>query len=200
MALLDSELARIKAELGYNVLTVGAEPWINTAFIFSQVVQDNVLAGAVTTSSTTVTADSSPTQATLTLADATGFTAGDVVVVDVDSLQESGTVQSVSGSDITLLLQNAHSGTYPVTVEGGESIVRETLRRISDVKDSLSKNYGAGSLKKVDEIEFYGTGGDTYFSTLAGNLAYWRDELASQLGVANMWRCKQACAQRLSVY
>ncbi len=56
MALLDSEIARIKAELGYNLLTTGAVPYIGVTQVFEQVIQQNVLAGAKTTSATVVTA------------------------------------------------------------------------------------------------------------------------------------------------
>ena len=56
MALLDSEIARCKYELGYNVLTISAEPYIGVARVFELVIQPNLLAGAITTSSTAVTA------------------------------------------------------------------------------------------------------------------------------------------------
>ncbi|HEY3495276.1 MAG TPA: hypothetical protein VGK73_11345 [Polyangiaceae bacterium] len=186
MALLDSEVARIKAELGYNLLTTGAVPYIGVTQVFEQVIQENVLAGATTTSSTSVTAASSPTPVTLTLASVTGFTAGDRAVVDVDTRQELATVQAVGVSSITLLLSKAHTGTYPVTVEGGESLVRECLRRIIDVKTSLGSSQGEGALKKVDEIEFYQTG-SSLFGTLGNQLMFWRNELAAALGVPNLW-------------
>lgn len=186
MALLDSEIARIKAELGYNLLTTGAVPYIGVTQVFEQVIQENVTSGATTTSSTSVTAASSPTPVTLTLASVTGFTAGDRAVVDVDTRQELATVQAVGVSSITLLLSKAHTGTYPVTVEGGESLVRECLRRIIDVKTSLASSQGEGALKKVDEIEFYQTG-SSLFGTLGNQLMFWRNELAAALGVPNLW-------------
>ena len=119
MALLDSEIARIKAELGYNLLTTGALPYIGITQVFEQVIQDNVLAGASTTSTTAVSAQSTPTPVGITLASATGFAAGVRVVLDVDDRQETATVQSMSGSVITVQLTGVHSGTYPVTVDGG---------------------------------------------------------------------------------
>ena len=87
MALLDAEIARIKAELGYNILTTGAVPYIGITQVFEQVIQSNVLAGATTTSSTSVSAATSATPSTLTLADATGFVAGARAVIDVDDRQ-----------------------------------------------------------------------------------------------------------------
>lgn len=201
MSLLSSEVARIKAELGYPLLSNSAEPFVSVVAIFEQVIQPYLTSGASTTSSTAVTAAATPTAVTLTLASATGFTVGDRIVVDVDSLQETATIQSLSGSDVVVLLQKAHSGTYPVTVEGGESIIRETLRKIADVKTKLAANYGAGELKQVDEVQFYQSGtGMSYFGSLGQNLAFWRRELAMLLGVPNMWDVRSGDNCRLSVY
>ncbi len=200
MALLTSEIARIKAELGYNVLSNGAAPWVLNVSIFEQVIQPYLTGGTATTSSTGVSAQGEPTQTTLTLASATGFSAGDRVVVDVDSRQEIATVQSVSGSTITLLLSLQHSGTYPVIVEGPETIVREILRYIRETKEKLSQQYGSGSLKKVDEIEFYDTKGTSAFGVLGENLAYYREQLAAVLGIQSMWSAQQAAGRCVSVY
>ncbi len=201
MSLLDSEVARIKAELGYPLLSNSAEPWISTVAVFEQVIQPYLTAGASTTSTTTVTAASAPTPVTLTLASATGFTVGDRIVVDIDSRQESSTLQTISGTSATLILQKAHTGTYPVTVEGGESIIREVLLKIAGVKEKLAQNYGAGELRRVDEVEFYQSGGqDTYFGALGQNLMFWRNELAGLLGIPNMWARKISNLSRTAVY
>lgn len=201
MALLTSEIQRIKFELGYALLSNSAAPWVDTVSIFEQVIQPYLQAGATTTSSTTVSASSAPTPVTLVLASADGVASGDRLVVDVDIRQEIATIQSLTGTSAVVLLQKAHTGTYPVTVEGGESLVREVLGRIADVKLKLSANYGAGALKKVDEVEWYQAGkGATYFGVLGENLRFWRNELASMLGIANAWESKRAAAQRLSVY
>lgn len=200
MALLDAEIARIKAELGYSLLTIGAIPYIGITQVFEQVIQANVLAGAATTSSTSVSAQSSPTPVTITLASATGFAVGCRVVVDVDDRQETATAQSLSSTSLTLQLSKTHSGTYPVTVEGGESIVREILNRIRAVKSNMATSFGAGALRKVDEIEFYNSGGASQFGSLGDELSYWRDELAAALGIESMWARRRAGAQRLAVY
>src|SRR5690606_31180475 len=134
-----------------------------------------------TTSATPVTAASTPTPATLTLAEATGFAEGARVVIDVDGRQEIATVQTLSGTSLTVSLANAHSGTYPVTVEGGESIVRELLLRIKTTSDEMSGVLGEGALKKVDEVEFYQSGVKSTFANLGDQLRYWRNELASCL-------------------
>lgn len=42
MSLLPSELATIRAELGFNVLTIGAEPYIGVTSVFDQVIAPNI--------------------------------------------------------------------------------------------------------------------------------------------------------------
>ena len=200
MPLTDCELNTIKCELGYNLMAVGAEPYIGVTQIFEQVIQPFLLEGADTTSNTTVTAASTPTFVTLTLADPTGFTVNSKVVIDVDSFQESATIRSISGSDIEVALTGAHSGTYPVAECGGLTIVRDVLAKIAAAKDQMAENYGAGSLKKVDEIEFYDTGGITRFGALGQNLRYWRNQLASYLGIVNMFEYRRGQGLRTSIY
>lgn len=201
MALLDSEIAALKYELGFNVMDVGAEPYIGVAAVFEQVIQPYTTSGASTTSSTSVLASPSPAVVTLTLTSATGFSAGDAVIVDVDSLQERATIRSKSGSSITLLLSLAHSGTYPVTVEGGESLIRgilQKLKQLHGVSVGASGSGGAlgvaaasSGIKKVDEIEFFGGGGGlgsgiSQIDQLKKLINYWRDELASVLGIERL--------------
>lgn len=194
MGLSTAEVRRIKYELGYNLLAVGAEPYISFVSLFDQVIQPYLTAGAATTSSTSVTAADVPTPVGLLLASATDFSAGDRVVVDVDDRQESATIQSLSGSTITVLLTGVHSGTYPVEVEGGCSIVRAILRKLQAIgglgatatADALSKALASAGIKKVDEVEFFGDGSSSSQTRLVQVKAlreYWRDELASALGV-----------------
>ncbi len=179
MSLLDSELNRIRYELGYPVLATGAEPYIGITAVFAQVIQPYLLAGAKTTSTTAVTAATTPTLVTLTLALATGFDAGARVVVDVDGRQEAATVESVSGSTISLLLSLAHSGTYAVTVEGGESIVRDILRKLRVIGDRIEGSFSRAGLKKVDEVEFFEHG--AAFTDMMSQREYWRGELSRAL-------------------
>lgn len=189
MALLDSEIARCKYELGYNLLTISAEPYIGVARVFELVIQPNLLAGATTTSATAVTAVAAGALAspvTLTLGSVTGFSVGDRVVVDVDDRQETATVQSIAGSTITLLLSKTHSGTYPVTVERGETVVREILARLRGIADKLGTTATQQiGIKQVDEIEFFG-GMQGVRYELTRLQTYWRNELASALGVMNL--------------
>jgi hypothetical protein len=200
MALLDSEVARLRYELGFALLTVNAEPYIGFVSIFTQIIQPYLSAGASTTATGTIAVSTTPTPVTLTLASGTGFSTLCRVVIDVDDRQEVVTAQLVSGTSLTVLLTKAHSGTYPVTVEGGESIIREILGRIRDVKNELGQTFGTGALKKVDEVEFYGTRDRTLFGNLGQQLMFWRDELASALGMINAWAVKRSAGSRVAVY
>lgn len=201
MSLTDNELSRIKAELGYNVLEVGALPYIGHSELFDQVIQPYLATGTNTTSATSVTAATTATPATLTLASATGFTSLARVVVDVDEREEIVTVQAVSGSTITALFKKAHGGTYPVIIEGAESIVRDILRQIRGVQAQITAASSTAGIKRVDVIEFFGlTTQTSQISSLRGLLMYWRDYLASVLGVRNVWRERQGASQVLSVY
>ncbi len=196
MGLTTSEVRRIKHELGYGLLSVAAEPYISYVSLFDQIIQPYLTAGAATTSSTSVDAEDAPTPVTLTLASSTGFTTGDRVVVDVDSRQESATIQALVGSTITVLLTLAHSGTYSVEVEGGCSIVRAILRKLqaigglgsADGTDALSDALDTAGLKKVDEIEFFGGGmsSQTRIGQVKSLREYWRDELAFTLGIVRL--------------
>lgn len=182
------------------MLSVGAEPYIGVTSLFETVIVPNLAAGANTTSSTAVTAATAPTLASLTLASGTGFSAGDRIVVDVDGAQEVATARSVSGATLTLFLQKAHAGTYPVTVEGPESIIRELLTRIREAKQRLGDEFGLGLLKRADDIEWYSAGGKSGFEAIDATLSYWREQLASALGVETWWKRQQAAGSRMAVY
>lgn len=220
MALLTSELQRIRFELGYNNLSVGAEPYIGYVAMFDRVVAPYINSGAKTTSTTYVeAAPDAPALQAIVLTDATGFSAGDAIWLDVDARQERAVVEQISGSTVSVFLQKAHgilAGTlaYSVTVEGGEAIVREILANIRAVRSAMSVSgdnsaalIAGGGLKRVDEIEFYGqvkgagaTGG-VAFQNLNDQLAYWRRELASALGVPNLWEYKRGVGGgRLTLY
>ena len=191
MALLASELQRVRYELGYNNLAVGAEPYVSYVAMFDKVVQVYLSAGAITSSATPVVASGVAAPFALTLTSPTGFTSGDIVIVDVDDRQEIVTSQALVGSTLTVLLIKPHSGTYPVTVEGGEGIVRENLNRIRETKAKMAQSFGSGSLKQVDEVQFYDTRGKSQFGVLGSQLMFWRDELAGCLGLPNAWRERQ---------
>lgn len=202
MALLTSEIQRIKYELGYNVLRVGAEPYIGVTQMFEQVIQPYTQGGATTTCATAVSAASAPTPVALTLTDATGFTVGDAIVVDVDARQERATIERLSGSAATVLLTLAHAGTYPVTVEGGETIIRELLGNCVRVGKSIAAATSRAGLKRVDEIEFQDAaagGMSAVTKALTRELSYWRDELAGALGCANLRAIRRGGGQTIAV-
>jgi hypothetical protein len=188
MALSDSEIARIKGHLGYNVLSIGAEPYIGITALFSQVIQPYLIGGAATTSATSVTAASEPTPVTLTLTSPAGFVAGDICIVDVDTRQERATIQSLSGSTITVQLSFAHSGTYPVVVEGPEALVRSILRKADEAQVALNESTASAGIKQLGqgEIEWFGSNDGSLLRSLRGQLNYWRDELAALLGIVRL--------------
>lgn len=214
MALLDSEVQRVRYELGYPNLNTAAEPYIGIVAYFTQIMQPYLLSGASTTSSTTVTAADVPTPQTLSLGSATGFNAGDIIVVDVDARQERATVQSLSGSSATVQLSLAHVGTYPVTVESGESIIRDILRELRLLSTGMngqasafaSYRSRAGIKAIVGEVEFFG-GGTTLASQGIDPLTqlnqlreFWRDELAFALGIERLNKLSASGGSTVSVY
>jgi hypothetical protein len=206
VGLLQSELDRIKAELWFNLLQVGAEPYVSITRYFEQIVLPNLSAGALTSSPTQVTAvapGSPAAPVTLTLASAVGFSTLSRVIIDVDDLQEAATVQAVSGATITLPLRLGHTGTYPVNVEGGESLVREYLVRCRRVADLIGKYGSRAGVKSIDkgDVEFYGGAHEKNgLRTLADLQTQVRSELCSLLfGVGNIQQFGRS-GSRVSMY
>jgi len=203
VALTTSEVQRLKYELGYPLLDSGANPYIGTSAAFEAVIQPYLQAGASTTSATVVTAATTPTPIAITLSSAVGFAVGNRVIVDVDSRQEAVTAQLVNGAAVTLLLSKAHTGTYPVTVEGGESIIREFLASLRDIQDRIVSAASKAGLRKVDEIEFWqakAADSSGVFGEIVMQRDYWRDELASALGIVNLRRRRKSAGARCAVY
>jgi hypothetical protein len=208
VALLAAEIARIKFELGFNVLTIGAEPYIGVSRYFEQVALPNLDSAAVATSSTAVTATAlgtTPTVVSLTLDSAVGFERFARVVVDVDDLSEMASVRAVSGNTISVGLTLAHSGLYPVCVESGETLVRYYLARCRSAADQIVAFGAYAGLKAVDkrDIEFFGGGGErTGIQTLGDLLGYWRSQLCTLFfGTGNIQQF--ACgggSQRVALY
>lgn len=206
MAFTTAELQAIKLELGYNILQTGAVAYVGITQLFESVVNtyiDDEVETTVTLS-TAISEASTPTPQTLTLADATGFATGALVYIDVDDRMEKRRIQYLSGTSATILLQKAHSGTFAVSLFGPIPRAREILWRIQTVKDEMGGTFGEGTIKKVDEVEFYqgGSKGSDRFESLGGQLRFWRNELASALGVTNAWELKAggSCMTTLSVY
>jgi hypothetical protein len=207
MGLTNSEVTRIKSELGFNVLATASQQYVGGyLFMFEQVIQPYIDEADSTTCATPVAASTTPTPRTLTLGDASGVAAGDTVIVDIDTRQERATVQSKSGNDITCLLSKEHSGTYPVAVESGVTIVRDILQKIADVKTTIASIRSRVGIKKAEDIEFFGGGatlasqGIDALTQVMSLLEHWRDELASALGVTRLNGESSGGGSSISVY
>jgi hypothetical protein len=204
MALSNSMVQRLKYETGFNLLTIGSEPYIQHVAVWDQVIQDNVDTQAATTSSTTVTAATSPTVVTLTVGSTTGFVAGDTVIVDVDAQRERATVRNVaSGTTFSVLLSKAHTGTYPVKLESGETIVLDIAEKLDSVASQIESAVSTAGLKSVDEITFQtvsASGAKSQLDSLRQMRDYWRNELCSALGIVNGWTARRSGGAYLELY
>lgn len=198
--LTDDELARIKAELLDNVLSLGAEPYIGIRAIYD-VIRDNVVSSSVspTTSSTAVSA-AGPT--TITLASATGYAAGQRVVLDVDGSREVVTLRSLSGAVASVICRKTHSGTYPVEVESAITIVRGLLSELEAVRDQIADARASAGLRRVDEVEWMdAASGRTQLDEMHRARELLRRDLAYALGLRGIYEAsKQSGAGRFEVY
>lgn len=195
MALLTSELQRIKIELGYNALTLSALPYAIDGItqIFEQIVAVYLQSGELNSSSTPIgqvmTVPPSPQLVTLTLINTpTKIVQGDRLVVDQDGAQESTHAQVVTASTVQVALVNAHQGTYPITVEGGESTARYYLRQCMATADRIARSGSRAGVKKVGEVEFYASlpTQKSPFDELLAQQRYWRSELGRCLGIQDL--------------
>lgn len=202
MPFTDAQLTRIRHELGQNVLQVGADIYVGVHQILEVVIQNHIAAEITTTSGTSVTAATPGTPVAITLASATGFAAGERIHVDVDGRFEIVTVQSLAGAVATAQFMRPHSGTYPVSMDGPIPIAKSILNKIDAVKQELASVRGEGAVKQVDELRFFqaGQGGSSLFGELGGQLQFWRKELASALGIPNLWDRKGQSGGRLVAY
>jgi hypothetical protein len=113
--------------------------------------------------------------------------------------QKFGT-NPITANTITCLLSKPQSGTYPVIVEGGESIIRDLLNDLRQISSGMNGQAGTLSALRsrvgikaiVGVVEFFG-GGGTLASQGIDPLTQvmqlremWRDELASILGIPRL--------------
>lgn len=200
VALRTDEILRIKGECGYNVTSVGGEAYALGGYValFDKVIQP-YLVDLGTTSTTVVVASSLGAFATLTLASnpaATGnvtqplaFTVGSNVVVDVGTAAENSTITVLSGLTAMCLLFNAHgtNGVYPVVLKGAEQFIRDYLTRIDIINAQLNLAPLQGGVKKVDEVELFGSSGRTKtkdrFESLVAQRLQARRDLCLALGI-----------------
>lgn len=152
--LTDDELARIKAEVFDNLLGLGAVPYFDVRTLYP-VIRDNVVSSSVdaTTSSTSVT---SPGATTITLASATGYAAGQRIVLDVDDQRETVTIRSLSGAVASVVCRYTHSGVYPVAVESPLTLVRGYISDLITLEQVERGAFDTAGVRRVDEIEFFG--------------------------------------------
>ena len=197
MTIGTGDLQRIKAELGFNQLTVGAEPYVSITRYFEQIVVPFLNAGTLTTSATVVPAvapNTAPVAVSLTLATVVGVNMLDRLIIDVDLAQEQATVQSITGSTVVVSLAKGHgsAGAYPVSVEGGEALVRLYLQRCRSIAQRIEAFGPRAGVKKADEVEFFGGAArsgkePSGFKTLSDMQQYFRGELCMLLfGVGNI--------------
>ena len=177
--LSSDEMARIKLELGDTVLAVGAQPWIGIRSVWD-VIQTYVESSSIapTSSSTTVSA-AGPT--TITVASATGLTAGMRVQLDCDGQRETCTIRNVAGSVLSLVARKVHSGTYPVEVESALTLVRGVLSDLISLEQVTSlASFDSLGLRRVDEVEWSERGQSYWIEYGRGIL---RRRLATACGV-----------------
>lgn len=206
MALLMSELQRIKVELGYNALTLSALPYAfdGISAIFEQIVQPYLQFGELNASATCVPNADAARPVTLRLNTVpTAIKVGDRLIVDQDDNQEAAHVTAVTAMSVTVALQNPHEGTYPVTVEGGESIAREYLRECILVSKRISKLGARAGIQQVDgDLKFFATTMTQKgpFGELQQLQRHWRNELSTCLGVENLREAARGAGQLMENY
>jgi hypothetical protein len=214
MALRNEEILRIKYELSYNVTGIGAEPYITYSAIFDKAVQPYLI-DISTTSSTAVIAATSGASVALTVASnpasisatqAVSFVAGSAVIVDVGPNQETSIIQSVSGLNFTMLLFLAHSGTYPVLLNGAEQTIRDILTRLDAIKsEMLNVAPKTAGMEQVDEVRMFSRRkGSVNVQDKFASLLFQRDtarrDLAGALGVPYLQDVRKNSGTRIEAY
>lgn len=188
--LTDDEMARIKSELDDNVADYGAQPYLDVRAVYD-VIRDHVNSSSVTpTSSSTSITSVGPT--TITLASATGYAAGQRVVIDSDEARETVTIRSLSGTSASIVATKTHSGTYPVEVESGLTIVRGILSDLITLDTQSRAQVGSAlGLKRVDEVE-WSTDQGGIITAFAAQRQMLRRRLANACGLASLYAMNRA--------
>lgn len=179
------EMARIKSELDDNVVDYGAQPYIDVRAVYD-VIRDHVVSSSVapTTSATAITAAGATT---ITLASATGYAAGQRLVIDCDEAREVVTLRYLSGTSASIVATKTHSGTYPVEVESGLTIVRGILSDLITLDTQSRAQVGSAlGLKRVDEVE-WNTDSGGIVTAFAAQRQMLRRRLASACGLTSLY-------------
>jgi hypothetical protein len=210
--LTQGEVQAIKFELGFNQLTVGAEPYVGITRYFEQIVLPNLYSGSFASCSTSVAASPiTPAAVSLVLSPGVaGFSVMDHVFIDVDTAQEWVTIQGVNSgsSSITVQLSKAHGAggfAYPVEVESGQGLVRQYLTYLRKIRDRIHRFGARAGVKKADELEFFGgshgrASEASGFVTLEQMQEYFRTQLCMLLfGVGNIQQLGGAGGNRIAM-
>jgi hypothetical protein len=160
-SLTTAEIEALRFFLGYGNISIGGYPYTPDGFfeLFNSVVAPNLTSGEETTATTAIVAGSTTTVTPVSM---TSIVVGSKLVVDVGAAAEVVSVKSVTGSTFSASFVSAHPASgYPVALFSGVARCRMLLDRadrawtaMQDVGDIAS----TAGLKKVDEIEWYGSG------------------------------------------
>lgn len=190
--LTTDEIKRIGAELGIDVLAPLAFPYAQAFTSYMTIILDYVQSSdvAAVTSSTTV---SSAGPTLITPSSTTGFVAGMKIVLDCDASRETVTLRAVVGGAFSVVCRKTHSGTYPIEVESGLTLVRGLLSDLVLLEEIERDGWPSLGLKKVDEVEWFGAseGGDLSQRARAARAAG-RDRLAVMVGLTDVLNAQRA--------
>lgn len=204
MALTSDEVIRLKAECGYNIVSVGAEAYALESYValFDRAIQPYLI-DLATTSTSVVVAAAGGGVATLLLASnpvATSnvtqplaFTQGSNIVLDVGPSTETSVILTIAALTITCTLALAHgASSYPVRVRGAEQYIRDFIARLDVISVELTARAPlTAGIAKVDEIELSAStrGRQTTrnkFDDLITQRTRTRRDIADALGVPYM--------------
>lgn len=216
MSLRPEEVLRIKFECGVSVTLIGAEPYIAYNAVFDKAIQPYIV-DPTTTSTSTVTAGQTQSislAAIPVIAGSTNpaFSVGSSVTVDVGPASEVVQIQVLSGTTIWATFANAHgaNGVYPVTMAGGEQVVRDILTRLDVIKAQLTNNAPlAAGVEQLDngEIKLFPStpigsrrGSRDMFDSLIAQREQARDDLGEAIGFPNLRSMKRGAGSHVVPY
>lgn len=189
------EMARIKLELGDTVLAAGAEPWIGIRSVWDVIATYVTSSATAATSSATTVSAAGPT--TITVASASGLSAGTRVQLDVDGQRETVTIRNVASLVLSVVARKTHSGTYPVEIESALTLVRGIVADLTALEQVNSLvSFDSLGLRRVDEVE-WSERGATYWIEWGRNSL--RRKLASACGVGWIFNASRGTSA-LEVY
>jgi hypothetical protein len=217
VALHAEEILRCKWELGVSVTLIGAEPYITYLAVFDKAIAPYII-DPTTTSATPVVASSPAAQTSIVVAaipviagtSTPAFGVGSTVTVDVGPPAEQAVILVLSGTTLWLTLANAHgsNGAYPVTMAGGEQVVRDVLARLDAIKSELlNVAPKTAGIEQVDEVKIFPAttvgsrrGTRDKFESLIQQREQARDDLGEAIGFPNLRRMRRGGGARAEAY